>query len=170
MFTPILNGSQVFISVVIESIFPHLLTETLRKYPPVSSLFRRAQNDYKVPDTDQVIAKGTSLMIPVYSIQRDAEYFPDPDKFNPDRFESDQVKQRDLMTWLPFGEGKLNHLPCNCSRTVCNIVLFLFLFVYRPAQLHWTAIWYDAGKNWLSYAVEQFLILDVFKDVDSNRC
>lgn len=77
----------------------------MRKYPPVSALFRRTQNNYKVPDSDLIIEKGTQVFIPVYSIQHDEEYFPDPERFLPERFEGEEAKKRDLMTWLPFGEG-----------------------------------------------------------------
>lgn len=72
-------------------------------------LFRGAKNNYNVPGTDDVIEKGTSVLIPIYSIQRDPEYFPDPDKFEPDRFQNEEANKRDPMTWLPFGEG-----PRNC--------------------------------------------------------
>ncbi|XP_055310971.1 cytochrome P450 6a9-like [Sitodiplosis mosellana] len=86
-----------------------VLQETLRKYPPLANLNRYTKNTYKVPGTDDVIEKGTPIIIPALSIQRDPEYYPDAEKFDPDRFNSEAVKQRDAMTWLPFGEG-----PRNC--------------------------------------------------------
>lgn len=84
-------------------------SETMRKYPPVSNLNRVARDNYKIPDSNFVIEKGTSVIIPAYAIQRDEEYYPKPEQFDPDRFSSEELKKRDLMTWLPFGEG-----PRNC--------------------------------------------------------
>lgn len=81
----------------------------MRKYPPLSNLNRFAKSDYQVPNTEQVIEKGMSIVIPVYAIQHDEEFYPNPEKFEPDRFNSEEVQKRDIMTWLPFGEG-----PRNC--------------------------------------------------------
>lgn len=85
------------------------MLETLRKYPPLFNLDRIAQNDYHVPDTNIVIEKGTLVLIPSYAIQHDAEYYAEPEKFDPDRFDGEEAKKRDAMTWLPFGDG-----PRNC--------------------------------------------------------
>lgn len=89
--------------ILIETKFVCL--ETLRKYPPLTVLIRRSKNNYTIPGTDQVIEKGNGVLIPILSIQLDEQYFPDPHKFDPDRFQSDEAKKRDIMTWLPFGEG-----------------------------------------------------------------
>lgn len=70
---------------------------------------RYAKVDYQVPGTKHVIEKGTNVIIPNYAIQRDADYYPNPDKFDPHRFDSNEMHKRNPMAWLPFGEG-----PRNC--------------------------------------------------------
>lgn len=79
--------------------------ESLRKYPPSSVLLKVCRQDYKVPDEEIVIQKGTKVFINVWGLHRDPKYYPDPDKFDPDRFEPENVDKRPDFTFLPFGEG-----------------------------------------------------------------
>ncbi|XP_073813619.1 cytochrome P450 6A1-like [Musca autumnalis] len=83
-----------------------ILCETLRKYPVGSALTRQSLNDYVVPDhPEYVIPKGTLLFIPVLGIHFDPEFYPNPDEFDPERFSSEAVKQRDSVEFLGFGDG-----------------------------------------------------------------
>lgn len=66
---------------------------------------RLCTKTYKVPDSDLVIEKGTMLFIPTLAIQRDEDYYPDPEKFDPERFNQENKSKRHPFAWLPFGEG-----------------------------------------------------------------
>jgi len=70
---------------------------------------RLANEDYKVPGTQQIIEKGTTIIIPVHSIHHDPEIYPDPKRFDPSRFEPEAIKTRHQYAYLPFGDG-----PRNC--------------------------------------------------------
>ncbi|KAG5877315.1 hypothetical protein JTB14_034374 [Gonioctena quinquepunctata] len=82
-----------------------VICETLRKYPPLPFLFRQCTKDYKVPDSDLVIEEGTTVQIPIFGIHYDPEIYPDPEKFDPDRFSVENKKYRSNFSWLPFGDG-----------------------------------------------------------------
>lgn len=86
-----------------------VFNEALRMYPPVGTLVRYSQNDYDVPDTNLTIPQGIMITIPVYGIHYDPEIYPNPTKFDPDRFTSEEVQKRHPYSFLPFGEG-----PRNC--------------------------------------------------------
>lgn len=86
-----------------------VISEALRKYTPGNVLLRVCTKDYQVPGKDLIIEKGCNLMLPMLAIHNDPEYFPEPEKFDPDRFSPEAVKERDPFTFLPFGEG-----PRNC--------------------------------------------------------
>ncbi|XP_025417942.1 probable cytochrome P450 6a13 [Sipha flava] len=82
-----------------------VLAETMRKYPPVSTLFREATKDYQVPDDTLVIEKGTKVLIPVHALHHDPEFYPDPQAFDPERFTPEEKAKRPSGTYLPFGDG-----------------------------------------------------------------
>ncbi|KMQ83122.1 cytochrome p450 6k1, partial [Lasius niger] len=63
-----------------------VVSETLRMYPPLGYINRMPNETYKVPNFDLVIEKGTPVYIPMLGLHYDPEYFPNPDKFDPQRF------------------------------------------------------------------------------------
>lgn len=80
-------------------------TETLRKYPPIPFIMRLCTKTYPVPESDLVIEKGTKLFVPLLGLQRDPEFYPNPEVFDPERFSPEGKAARHPYTWLPFGEG-----------------------------------------------------------------
>jgi cytochrome P450 len=84
-----------------------VLKESMRLYPPVYAISRRAVKD--LPVDDFMIKRGTILFINIYAMHRNAEIYPDPERFDPDRFSPENEKQRARDAYLPFGAG-----PRNC--------------------------------------------------------
>jgi cytochrome P450 len=86
-----------------------MFTETLRKYPVLPFLDRMCDSDYKLPSASGrgtvILPKGTGVYLPVFALHHDSQYFPDPDKFDPERFTQENKQNRPNYTYLPFGEG-----------------------------------------------------------------
>jgi cytochrome P450 family 6 len=80
-------------------------TETLRKFPPLPLLDRVAERDYVIPGTDIIIEKGTTVYVPLLGIHMDPEVFPDPEHYDPERFNEENRKARHSFMYLPFGDG-----------------------------------------------------------------
>lgn len=108
------------------------VSETLRKYPILSCLERRATKNYQIPGTDVIIEKDTPVFISMLGMHYDPEYYPDPEKFDPDRFGPDQDKPRS-MSYLPFGDG-----PRFCLGKVLGLVTVKVILssVLRKFTLH----------------------------------
>lgn len=84
---------------------PTTFSETMRLFPPAPFLMRKAAESYVIPNTKMKIDKGTSVFIPAFSFHKDPQYFPDPDKFDPERFNKENSEARHPFAFLPFGEG-----------------------------------------------------------------
>lgn len=82
-----------------------VVNETLRKFPPAFFLTRVCRKDFKIPGTEMIIEKDTDINVNIFSIHRDPEYYPEPEKFDPERFTSENIKLRPACTFLPFGMG-----------------------------------------------------------------
>lgn len=81
-----------------------VIQESLRLYPPAWIMSRLALNDDHLgPYT---IPAGTTVMVCPYLLHRDPTSWPDPDRFDPDRFApGGQKDQLHSYAYLPFGGG-----------------------------------------------------------------
>ncbi|KAH9509397.1 hypothetical protein Btru_045785 [Bulinus truncatus] len=80
-----------------------VLSETLRLYPPIPLVNRQTRETRQYGDI--VIPKGTGILIPFDLVMKDPKNFPDPEKFDPDRFSDDNKHSIDPVKFLPFGYG-----------------------------------------------------------------
>lgn len=81
-----------------------VMLETLRIYAIIPFLIRYTEEDFELKELKITIPKGTNLMIPMSVVNRDAEAWPDPMDFNPDRFEGTE-KSIAKKGFFPFGYG-----------------------------------------------------------------
>ncbi|XP_074596441.1 cytochrome P450 4c3-like [Brevipalpus obovatus] len=77
--------------------------ESLRIYPSVANSSRMVNEDVDIDG--QIIPKGVLAVIFIYSIHHDEEIYPNPDKFDPSRFEPDNFAKIPPGAYIPFGDG-----------------------------------------------------------------
>jgi len=66
---------------------------------------RECNKDYKIPGTNVILEKGIKTIIPVYALHHDPKYYPEPERFDPERFNANEKAKRHHYVYLPFGEG-----------------------------------------------------------------
>ncbi|XP_035430276.2 cytochrome P450 6B5 [Spodoptera frugiperda] len=80
------------------------VNEAMRKYPTIGVIQRLCTKDTVLP-SGVAIEKDEIVMISPFAMHRDEKYFPEPDKFDPDRFSPENVSKIPKYVFLPFGEG-----------------------------------------------------------------
>jgi len=107
-----------------------VICETLRKWPPVPALDRLCVKPYTVEPTEPnenpvLLEKGMVIWIGVYAMHHDPKYFPNPDRFDPERFNDENKRNIDPYSYLPFGIG-----PRNCIGSRFALLEAKAMFVY----------------------------------------
>ncbi|XP_047000617.1 cytochrome P450 6k1-like [Schistocerca americana] len=99
------GGQLTYDGVMSVTYLDKVISETLRKYPPVPLLNREVTQPYSVPGTDWTLEKGVAVFFPVMAMQYDPQYFPHPERFDPERFSEEEKSKRPSCVYLPFGDG-----------------------------------------------------------------
>ncbi|XP_013142501.1 PREDICTED: cytochrome P450 3A19-like [Papilio polytes] len=104
-----------------------VIKEGLRKYPPMGWLDRVAGVDYEVDET-LTIPAGTPIYVNAIGMHYNPQHYPDPLKFDPDRFLKENDNDIKSLTYIPFGEGPRmcigrRFAMQNMAHTLSNIVL-----------------------------------------------
>lgn len=88
-----------------------VISEALRKWPPAAITDRVCVKDYEYDDGKRKfqIEKDIAFWIPIYAFHYEPKYFPEPEKFDPERFSDDNKSKIIPGTYIPFGIG-----PRNC--------------------------------------------------------
>ncbi|GMI80295.1 cytochrome P450, family 71 subfamily B, polypeptide 7 [Hibiscus trionum] len=82
-----------------------VVKETLRLHPPVVLLPRKTSATVKLGGYD--IPSDTAILINTWAIQRDPEWWEEPDEFIPERFEKSSIDlQGQDFHYIPFGFGR----------------------------------------------------------------
>lgn len=86
------------------------ILETLRLFPPVFAFGRNITSPLRIQHDGKhfEIPTGTNILCSPYLLQRNPEYFPDPEKFDPDRFLPTERETRPPYSYIPFSPGIRN--------------------------------------------------------------
>jgi cytochrome P450 len=80
-----------------------VIAESMRLYPPAYAIGRRALEPY--PVAGLTIPRGALVIVSPLVTHRDARWFPDPERFDPERWTPEAVAKRPKFSYFPFGGG-----------------------------------------------------------------
>ena len=97
------------------------IKETMRLYPPVLFIVRKASNDIELDD--HLIPKGMPIDVAIYTIHRHPDIWENPDEFDPLRFHPSNAEGRDPYAYLPFSAGQRNCIGQNFALNEEKLVI-----------------------------------------------
>ena len=81
-----------------------VLQESMRLYPPVWFIARRATRDLELEELS--VREGETVLVCTYLLHRREDVWPEPESFDPGRFHQEAIAARGRGTYLPFGGGR----------------------------------------------------------------
>lgn len=107
-----------------------VLTETLRLYSPVTFVDRRCNAKTTIEKSDGTkveILPGDVVYFPISAIQMDPNYYPEPEKFIPERFSHENRDNIKPFSYLPFGAGPRNCIGSRFALMEIKALMFSLL-------------------------------------------
>jgi cytochrome P450 family 6 len=144
-----------------------VIFETLRLHPALPTIDRvcASVGGYSLePFSDFTIPFGMPVYIPVYSIQRDKKYFPEPTKFKPERHSPENKHELGAQTYFPFGGGQRKCLGERFGLMMVKIGIVKLLKDFKLEVTEKTPKEIILAKNSIVVQSENGLYLNFVKD------
>uniref|UniRef100_A0A8C0W3G7 Leukotriene-B4 omega-hydroxylase 3 n=1 Tax=Castor canadensis TaxID=51338 RepID=A0A8C0W3G7_CASCN len=111
------------------------IKESLRLHPPVTAISRCCSQDVALSD-GRVIPKGVICIINIFGVHHNPAVWPDPEVYDPFRFDPDNIKNRSPMAFIPFAAGPRNCIGQTFAMSEMKVALALTLLRFRVLPDH----------------------------------
>jgi cytochrome P450 len=135
-----------------------VVSESMRMYPPAWILDRVALEDDEIKNVK--IAKGDLVGLYVYGSHHNPALWPNPDRFIPERFSKDAVKQQHTYAYYPFGGGPRLCIGNHFAMMEMQMSLFALLDKFdwtlsndQPVQMQPMITLRPASTIWMNLSV-----------------
>lgn len=132
------NGEVTYESVNEMPYMEQCIDETLRMYPPAIRVNRVCNKDYEYNGIK--IAKDQIWTVSIWAVHRDPELYPEPEKFDPERFNEQNKKARENEAFIPFGTGPRNCIGARFAVLEVKLLLALLLKKYKFEKCEQTVV------------------------------
>ncbi|CAH1155149.1 unnamed protein product [Phaedon cochleariae] len=125
--------------------------ETMRKWPSVIEVDRICSKDYTIepvlPGEKPVhVKRGSRIIAPIYSLQHDPKYYPDPEKFDPERWNEQNKRNIKPNTFTPFGFGSRTCMGGKFSVLQAKILYYHVLLRFEIVPVEATKVPLEVAK------------------------
>uniref|UniRef100_A0A8W7P1J3 Cytochrome P450 n=1 Tax=Anopheles coluzzii TaxID=1518534 RepID=A0A8W7P1J3_ANOCL len=106
-----------------------VIKETLRINPSVPIIGRRSAGDMLIDGV--TIPKGMDFGILIYALHNDPELYPEPARFDPERFSEEASEKRQPYSYIPFSVGARNCIGQRYAMLEVKTMLVKLVANYR---------------------------------------
>ncbi|XP_055539815.1 cytochrome P450 9e2-like [Wyeomyia smithii] len=114
-----------------------VMSETLRRWPPIGVTNRKCTKPYQMKNSDGTsvtVEKDQLIEIPIQAVHWDERIYPDPLRFDPDRFSDENRAKINQNAYLPFGSGPRNCIGSRLALMQAKCFLF-YLLAYFTVEM-----------------------------------
>ena len=102
-----------------------VVKEAMRLYPPAGGVTRQPIHDIELGGYP--IAKGSTITIATYVMHHDPTFYPNPERFDPDRFSPENEAKLPRYAYLPFGGGPRICIGTSFAMMEARLILMTML-------------------------------------------
>ncbi|XP_062564536.1 cytochrome P450 4d2-like [Armigeres subalbatus] len=106
-----------------------VVKESLRLLPPVSFIGRQLVEDTEINGV--IIPAGVDVTVPIYVVHRNPKVFPDPERFDPERFADGADNLRGPYDYIPFSVGARNCIGQRYALMELKVTIVRLIAHYR---------------------------------------
>ncbi|XP_058065467.1 probable cytochrome P450 9f2 [Anopheles bellator] len=136
-----------------------VVSESLRKWSSAPFVDRLCTRDYVLSigddGTEFTIDKGTVVFIPISGIHHDPRYYPDPDRFDPERFGETARDNIIPGTYLPFGIGPRNCIGSRFALMEVKAIIYHLLLEFSFERCAETQVPPPLAKGFMGLGLEK---------------
>jgi cytochrome P450 len=135
-----------------------VLEEAIRLYPPVPTLLRTAIGEDRIGGVR--IPAGSDVAISMYVTHRNPKLWPEPERFDPERFSTSAIARHHRFAHLPFGSGPRVCIGLTFALAEAQIILAAIVQRYQVRlapgfEVVPSGLWTLRPKNGLWVTVER---------------
>ncbi|XP_055589836.1 probable cytochrome P450 9f2 [Uranotaenia lowii] len=133
-----------------------VISESLRMWPG-PAIDRLCVRDYTLDDGEGLrftIEKGAVVWFPIFGIHRDPKYYPNPEKFDPERFNDVNRTTINTAAYLPFGIGPRNCIGSRLALMEIKAIMYALLLKFRFERNEQTQVPVQLLKGFVSLGVQ----------------
>ncbi|CAB0031705.1 unnamed protein product [Trichogramma brassicae] len=125
------NGEPTYEAINAMAYLDAVFNESMRRHTQVGFLDRLCRRSFELPPAlpggkPFLVEPGMNIWVPTSAIHRDPKYYPDPERFDPDRYYEKKVTINDTLN-LGFGIGPRSCIGNRFAILETKILLFFLL-------------------------------------------